>query len=136
MDDYAALKAEIDGDAQSLGYAGKSANEVADLLNQVGLNDQTIDRGSVATWEILAATEVADLEALTDKQQRMYQMVISTGTVPLHDARIRSLLLRLFNNGTATRTNLAALQIRPASRAEVLGWDGVAYWDVARARAL
>lgn len=129
------LKTEIDNDSKVLGYSGKTDQEVAALMNTVGLSNETIDRGVIDAHEIVSACVSTDLNALSDKQQAQLLFVVSAGQVNTSDAKIRAIFGGLFN-GTQTKTNLLTLATRPASRAEVLFGEEVKYWDVARARAL
>lgn len=136
--DYAAflvmLKAEIANDPMGLGYAGKTDTEIADLLNDA--TRCSIDRTIIPAWEVIEATVPAEWAALTSAEKQRYQILTGAGEINVQGTNTRAAFLAMFGAGTATRANLAGLQRRQASRAEELGWDGVAYWDVARARAL
>lgn len=134
--DYLALKAEIDNDPKGLGYTGKTDQEVADLLNEIGLSNETVDRGVIDAHEVVSACEFSELDILTDKQQAMLSFIVSAGQVDTSNIKIKSIFAGLFGAGTQTRTNLLALAIRPASRAEVLFGQIVSLIDVHIARRI
>lgn len=134
--DYEALKDEILNDPRGLGYAGKTEAEVAELINGVGAGGDAVDRGPVAAHELIAATVPAEWEGLSASAKQLYQMIVSAGQVEVNSSNVRAALAGMFGVGTVTQANLAKLGSRAASRAEVLGLGRVAYWDVARAKAL
>ena len=114
------LKTEIDTDPVTLGYTGKTNDEVADLLNSLSTG-RTKDRGSIETWQILDATDFeTDYAVLSSNQKTQYQIMISAGVVSIKSANIKNALVAMFGAGTATRTNLIALAKEPITRAEDL----------------
>lgn len=134
---YQALRNEIINDPISLGYAGKTDSEIASLLNTVPgspIAGRQIDREIIDTWEILEATVQAEWGALSAAEKQRYQTIVGAGTVSVKGTNVRNAFLQMFAAGTQTRTNLAALQTRAASRAEVLGFRPVSVGDVNLAR--
>jgi len=135
MIDLAGLQAEILTDPMALGYSGKTDPETAALLNAIGGSGETIERDVVDTWEVIEATVPSEWVALTNAEESRYNMLISAGSLSVKGANVRQMFKDMFNAGTTTRANLAALQVRSASRAEVLFGGGmiVSHLDVARA---
>jgi hypothetical protein len=136
--DYPALKTEIETDPKTLGYAGKTSQEVADLLNEVGLSDETISRGLLPTSEIMECFVAGEMGAITSSEFSMLQLVCNREQLDMGNANIQGIFTSIFAGGTDTRNNLIAKATMDASRAEALfGKDTVVYsWDVERALAL
>jgi hypothetical protein len=135
--DYALLATEINTDPQGLGYAARRAlgddAGIAGLLNQVRSGIQ-VGSGVVPAYAVFRAIVRADFAALTAADRQLIQMILSMGQVDLTDPNTRAAFAGAFA-GTATQTNLQALQSRPGSRAEQLfgAASTVAAADVARA---
>lgn len=134
--DLQVLRTEIDTDPKSLGYEGKTSQEITDLLNTVGLSAETVDAGVIDAYEVVNALEGTDVAALTTLQLQRLSLVVSAGLVDISAAKIQSFLAGLFGAGTDTRTNLIALGQKSASRAEVLGLPIVKKEFVERAQLL
>lgn len=134
--DINALKTEINSDPESLGYAGETGHKVAELLNEVGLSNETVLRGAVPVEEILSNIVYAELNALTTKQLQILALYTSNGDLDVDNSLIQDIFKGLFGDGTATRANLLTLAQRACSRAEKLGLPIVKYWDVNQARDL
>ena len=139
MIDPVALRAELDNDPASLGYApfmasGNNTALVA-LLNETHAADQ-VSRGLIPSHEIIEATVAVDWAALTDPQQRQYMAITGAGQVNASAVNVRDAFLAMFAGGTATRANLAALEARDGSRVEVLFGAGsvASLFDVREAR--
>lgn len=132
--DYSVLKTEITTDPQGKGYAGKTDQQVADLLNAIGTD--TKERGVIPAHEIVDATVPSEWSALTADEKQRYQTIVSAGQVNVKNPNIRAAFQAMFAGGTTTRTALTALTTEKTSRAEALGFGKVAYWDVERAKAL
>ena len=129
--DYAALKNEILNDPAGLGYAGKTDGQIADLLNAPGWG--FINRDVIPTYEIFDAIEPSEYGALTAEKKTLLHAILAMGTVDIRGSNLKKALSSMFPDGTVTRDNLLALQKRPASRAEVLGFGHVTHSDVAKA---
>lgn len=137
--DYVALRAEIDADSLGLGYAGKTNQQLADLINTVpgsAASGRQIERNVIDSYEVINATVPAEWAALTDSEKTRYSTITGAGKTDVKAPNVRSTFAAMFGVGTTTRTNLVALQNRAASRADVLFGERVEAWDVARARAL
>jgi hypothetical protein len=137
--DYTALKNEIVNDPLSLGYstpysAGRD-NAVADLLNQVRATI-LLDREVIPAYEVIEATVPAEWAALSAAEKQRYETITGAGEVDVKGTNTRAAFAAMFSAGTATRSNLSALQQRQGSRAEQLFGTGVAIsaQDVAIAR--
>ncbi len=136
--DYIVLNTEITTDPESLGYAGKTDPEVADLLNTVGLSSETIDVGKLDGQKLSMAVEIQEYISLSEAAQRGWSMILSAGDgqVDVDDQRVVDQIAAVWGPGTTTRANLLALKIRPCSRAEAL-FDreiNIGHLDVAMAR--
>lgn len=131
--DYARLKAEIAADPVALGYAGKTDQQIADLLNSL-TTGRTIQRSVIPAHEILEATVPADWATLTAAEKQRYQTITGAGQVNLRGANTRLALAAMFGAGTQTRANLIALQSVTISRAEELGLGRVEPGHTGKAR--
>lgn len=137
---YPALKTELTTDPASLGYAGKTDQEVADAMNSVpSVNTNAllrVKRDRIETWEIVEATVVSEYDALSAAEKERYARITGLGTLNPQGANIQAAFLKMFAAGTTTRANLSLLQWKGSSRAQTLFGEEVKKWDVERARAL
>lgn len=137
MIDLIALQTEIFTDPTARGYAPHVAagadSEIADLLNAPGAG--AVQREIVASHEIFEALAPSEWAALSAAEKQRVQTILAMAQVNLRGANTRAALAVAFGAGTTTRTNLLALQTRPASRAEILFGAGVSihHLDVAHA---
>lgn len=131
--DYVKLQAEITTDPMALGYAGKSDQQIADLLNSMGTG-RVIGRSIVPSQEIIEATVPGEWAALAAAEKQRYQTITGAGEVNLKGPNTRAMLGAMFGAGTQTRTNLVALQTKTVSRAEELGLGFIYPGHVAKAR--
>lgn len=123
MVDLAALRVELQGDPQHLGYAGGD-NEVAAKLNAPS-TAIAIDRGVIDGREVVSATTPAEFLALSGSQQNLYLALTgASGGVDSANALVRQAFSTIFGSTTATRAALVALLTRPGSRAEKLWGAG------------
>ena len=129
---YINLLNEIINDPLILGYNGKSDSEIADIMNSL-TTGRTLSRDFIETWEIIEATVPAEWSALTTGEKQRYQTIISAGRLNIKGNNIRSQLSAMFGVGTATRTNLQALQTIAGSRAEELFGAALTHLDIAKA---
>jgi len=133
---YIQLKAEIQTDPLSLGYATPLAagnhSALADLLNQLR-GTIAIQRDTAPAWEVFECIVPAEWAALTAQEKQRIQTILAMGTVSIKGPNTRSAFLAAFAAGTATRTALAAMQNRQGSRAEQLFGQAVTVADVAQA---
>jgi len=120
---YAALKTELQTDPTGLGYAGPlgrgETQVVADLLNAVR-QGVSIERETVPAYEVWEAIVPSEWAALTANDRQRVQTILSMGEVSVRGTNTRSSFAAAFGAGTSSRTQLAALQNRPGSRAEQL----------------
>jgi len=131
--DLVALNTEITTDPTGRGYApfvsSGHTQGVADLLNE---KQSAIRMDNFVTGtQLLEAVVTTDYPTTSAEQDKrdlwrdVLAAVISEGTINANATRIKTHVLQVFS-GAATRSNLAALQTRDGSRAEVLfGRDSV-----------
>jgi len=140
--DYVILNTEITTDPESLGYAGKTDPEVADLLNTIGLvaPAEKVDVGVLNGQELSMAVEITEYVALNAASRDGWNTILSAGDgqVDVDDQRVVDQIAAIWGAGTTTRANLLALKTRPCSRAETLFGRGVSihHLDVAQARVI
>lgn len=138
--DYVALNTEITTDPKSLGYAGKTDPEVAELLNTVGLAvpAETVNVGMINGQKLSMAVEISEYIALSDAAQQAWQTILSAGDgmINVENPRVVNQIGAIWGATTTTRASLLALRDRPCSRAETLfGRDVfIHHLDVAKAR--
>ena len=130
--DYAILKPELSLDPLVRNYAGMTDQQAADSLNAL---NRTLDVETLPTSDIFEAIVLADYTALTAAQKTTLQIILSLGTVKVKGSNTRAALLSIFGAGTATRANLAALQVQLVSRAAELGLPRVGSHHVEYARS-
>lgn len=139
---YEALRAEVTADPVTLGYAGKTDQQIADLLNATNTG-RTLARTHVDTWELIGAvqsgTPSAAWPAPASKQESMLLAIMGLSFVDVSNPNIRAIFGEIFPNSgntATTRANLLALSTRAASRADELNLGGaVTALDVNRAKA-
>ena len=132
--DLDALKAEIDSDPLTRGYAGMDDAAVAASLNTA---DRSRDKTSVSGSDIFAQIDGAELDALSDAARTEILQLCAIDTVdPFGPAA--NIVLRVFAGaaGTVTRPALSAFRVETISRAEELGLGVVATGHVEEARRL
>lgn len=141
---YQVLRTELITDPLAIGYAGKSDDEVTDLLNALSyskIKPRFITARSMLA-EIPTAAQILDkLEAtatsISSVKWAMFYLKGEGGIDIGHPATIAQLddlvTYSILTNDEATAVKNMAIQ--PASRAEILGLDPVNYNDVNMARA-
>lgn len=127
--DLVALKNEIQNDPQSIGYSGKSHEDIAKLLNRPVRN---VDRDTISGGQIAACLVKADWTALSAADKNYLQVFIAAQDMPL-TIQLKNELGGLFGVGTGTRTNLLVMLKQSGSRAKELGLESVTTSDVADA---
>lgn len=142
-EDYPALKTELTTDPEGLGYAGKTDEECAVLLNTPGASNETLPNTEILISKVLDAIDTDELSAIAIGKLQFFlaRMGDTLTTINLAaDTDLVSQIGQIFTLSAApnSRGNLLALTVRDASRAEILFGANtiVNYWDVARARAL
>ncbi len=133
----ALLSSEFADDPKSLGLADMDNPTAAAKLNETGASSETVPSGIINGQELQMAVIVADYLALTDAERHGWLALVSAGDgqVNTGDQRVIDQATAIWA-GTDTLVNLAALQSKSASRAEVLFGFGVTMFDVAEARNL
>lgn len=134
--DFQVLKNELINDSKNLGYAGKTSQQIADLINTIGLSNETVSRGAIPSYEIISALVYAELETLNEKETLQLQLIVAGGQVNVDDPKIKTIFAGLFAQGAESRDNLLALATRPASRAEALDLGFVYKWNIEKAQLL
>lgn len=127
-----ALKTELDTDPLTRGYSGMTAEEAADSLNTVNRTKPQ----SVSSAEAQAAVVATEYLALADALRDLWLAILTTGTIDVNNANIVAQVREVWDVGTTTRTNLAALATRAVSRAEEIGLPRVKPGHVEEARRL
>jgi hypothetical protein len=132
------LKEEIQSDPNALGYAplviGKNWQGIADILNNPA-NGQSISVAFVNAQDLQNAVVASEYLALNQQQRDLWQAILTAaqGSVAVNSPNIKAQALAVYTSSAAnTRTNLAALQNKQASRGEVLFGIGtlVGFYDV------
>lgn len=122
----AILKTELDDDSKGLGYTGKTDPEMADLINAVGLSNETVAVGVLNGQDLQEVVVGSDHLAITPEKRDAWLAIISAGDGQVKITRqgIIDQIIGIWD-GTTTLDNLAALRVRSASRSEVLLGAGV-----------
>lgn len=125
----AALRAELLTDPAQLGYAGAVSegdqNELVLLVNMARAGGgYQVNRAPVTPSEVFASIDSDDFLTLTTTDLARLQVILTVPRIDLSAGRIRAMVANVFQTGSATRQELAALQMREGSRAEVLWGAG------------
>ena len=125
----AALKTEIQTDPATLGYTGKTHEQISALLTTPNrqANRETLDAGL-----LVAAIVRAEYDVLLAPAKDYLRLIAMVGTLPL-TANLKTELQGIFAAGSATRANLVALLKRPGTRCEELDLPNATTSDVADA---
>ncbi len=116
--DPVVLATELATDPTGLGYGSDPVVNHA-LINEKKASIQ-IDRGNVDVEEIIEATVFGELASSGAGIQRLYLALTQGTTVNVNSPNIVAAFMEIFGAGTASRTNLAALQTQDGSRGEKL----------------
>lgn len=125
-----ALREEITGDPEGIGYAGKTDAEVLALLTAL---TRERNRTSMSGSEVLNAIDSVEYLALSGTEQDKVWQVLHLGTLNPFGVEA-TLLSSVFGGGSATIVALAAARKESISRAQELGLGRVREGDIARAR--
>lgn len=134
---YELLRTEITSDPVALGYAGKTDQQVADLLNSL-TTSRTLPRTRVDTTDILSAIQDVAWPAVASTAESKLRAILGMPSVDATSTNIRAMLGTIFPNSgntATTRANLLALSTRTVSRQEELGLGPVEAIDVTRAKS-
>lgn len=128
-----ALKVELLTDPKSVGYSASvtvgDLNRLADLLNTRGLGgvSDVVSVGTLNAFDLQQLVVGSEYLNLTQPQRDLWNMVITTAIngIAVSNTLIKGQITAVWSAGTTTRTNLVSAQTRAASRAEILGGEGV-----------
>ncbi len=112
------LKTELSVDTLERGYLNMTDEQIVIDLNT---EYRTKDRETIETWEVFEATVRSEYNSLNNVNKQLYQTILSMGSINIMGGNTRTSLASMFGSGTATRSNLMALQEQFISRAVDLG---------------
>lgn len=133
---YTQLATEINTDPKSLGYAGKSDEEIAVIMNTPGASAETIFRAYTATEDVVAGIVRSEYDALTAADKTyLNEVILKASRLKTGSSTLRTQMAQVFGAATTTRANLTAVASKSASRGEVLFGENttISNADVARA---
>ncbi len=125
QDNLALLRAELDNDPKGLGYAGKTNQQQANLINEIGLSGEIIDVLHIEPAIMQAAVEPTEYNTLPPTRRELWLNLLLAFPVEISQQSIRDQIDFVWNGKPVTNANLVALQTRSGSRCEVLFGDGV-----------
>ncbi len=132
--DYVALKAELDTDPLTRGYAGMTDEQVVTDLNT---ENRTRIKDSLTGAEIYSVTDGTEFAALTDAAKAQWLALCAIESIdPNNGTPAAALTTDLFGGGSTTQGALVALREETVSRAVEIGLGNVIIGDVQNARAL
>lgn len=136
--DHAALLSELKTDAHHLGYAGRSTEQVAALLNTPGLSGETCPNTAASMADVMIAIDLAEWSALTQPVRDYLIRVSYFPSIDLTNPYVEAKIMGIFPAQGNTAKALAALATRSCSRAEALFGGGTlaSVDDVVSAAAL
>jgi len=124
------LRSELSDDPLTKGYSGMSDQEAADDINDV---NRTVDRETVTSCQMQSEVVGTEHTALTQAKRDVWISILCD-SVSIDNTNIRNQIKEIWGVGTATRSNLAALQTKTVSRATELGIGKVKIGDVQQGR--
>lgn len=124
-EDLPLLREELDTDPKGLGYAGKTNQQQADLINEIGLSGEIIDVLHVAPAILQVAVEPTEYNTLPPTRRDFWRDLLLAFPIEMSEQSIRDQIDFIWNGKVVTNANLIALQTRVGSRCEVLFGDGV-----------
>jgi hypothetical protein len=128
--DLVALKTELTTDSAGLGYAGKSHEDQAVLINRP---QRTMNREQFSGADLASCLDPVEFAALTSVQRTWIQTLTSAyGSLTLY-ASLRQDIRAVLATATKSLAKFNQTINRSASRAEELGLDAVTTSDVADA---
>lgn len=128
--DLAALKTELTTDPGKIGYAGKSHEDIAILINRP---QRTINREQFSGADLASCLDPAEFAALTAIQRTWIQMLTgANGSLTLF-ASLRQDIRAVLANATKSLAKFNNTINKSGSRAEELSLGSVITSDVADA---
>lgn len=113
------LRIEYETDPAELGYATADVPEALMNIPNETLHG-TVDVLAISPVDLQAVVVGSEFLALSAAAQRAWLALVGLVEVPVANENLRQQIADIWELGTTTRTNLQALQTRPASRAEKL----------------
>jgi hypothetical protein len=128
--DLVALKSELTTDPAGIGYAGKSHEDQANLINRP---QRTVNREQFSGADLASCLDPVEFAALTAVQRTWIQMLTTAnGSLTLF-ASLRQDIRAVLATATKSLAKFNQTINRTASRAEELGLGSVTTSDVADA---
>ena len=131
--DYPALKAEIEGDPLTRGYAAMTDQEIADDMNTVY---RTRNRVSATGKEIKDQIQTADWASRTDAQKSQLLALFARDDLDPFGIDADIFIEAMSGHTGTTVADLNAWRVEDISRAEEIGCAGVNVAAIVSARAL
>lgn len=128
--DLVALKTEITTDPAAIGYAGKSHEEIAMLLNRP---QRTVNREQFSGADLASCLDPVEFAALTAVQRTWIQMLTTANGLLTLYASLRQDIRAVLATATKSLQKFNQTINRAGSRAEELGLGSVTTSDVADA---
>jgi len=128
--DLASLKTEIQTDPQGYGYTGSNL-QISNALNLIRVTE-VVTRKTISAEELQISIIIAEYTTLTDVARMGWNAILIVAAshgIDVSNTALRNQILAIWGAGTATRSNLATLQTRIGSRAEVLFGEGTTISD-------
>ena len=128
--DLAALKTEITSYPAAIGYAGKSHEEIAVLINR---QQRTVNKSQFNGADLASCLDPVEFAALTAAQKTWMQVMTSAyGSLTLF-ASLRQDIRAVLATATKSLAKFNQTINRTGSRAEEIGLESVTTSDVADA---
>jgi hypothetical protein len=128
--DLAALKTELTTDSAGLGYAGKSHEDQAILINKP---QRSVNRDQFSGGELASCLDPTEFAALTANQRTWIQtLTAASGNLTLF-ASLRQDIRSVLSTATKSLQKFNQTINRSGSRAEELGLGSVTTSDIADA---
>lgn len=128
---YISLNTEVKNDPASLGYAGKTDEQIAVILNTIGSGtaadgkSYNIFRNDILPKEIVNCIEATDFSAATQLIISKLELLFVAAPIDATLANVRANFQNIFSGASATtKSALSAVAQRNGSRAEVLFGTG------------
>lgn len=128
--DLVALKAEITSDPAAIGYAGKSHEEIAILINRP---QRTMNREQFSGADLASCLDPVEFAALTAVQRTWIQMLTTANGMLTLYASLRQDIRAVLATATKSLQKFNQTINRAGSRAEELNLGTVTTSDVADA---
>lgn len=128
--DLVALKSELTSDPAGIGYAGKSHEDQAVLINKP---QRTVNREQFSGADLASCLDPVEFAALTAVQRTWLQMLTTANGMLTLYASLRQDIRAVLSTATKSLAKFNQTINRSGSRAEELGLGAVTTSDVADA---